>query len=100
MSQMPPTSKRTISRQDSLANLGELLGRKRREHQMTLSDLAQETGLAMSYLSELERGRFQDIGVEKFCRIEEALNLPAGEVLMESGHLSRPRSRRSKETNR
>lgn len=95
---MPPTSKTTISRQDSLLNLGEILSRKRRERRMTLSDLAQRTGLAMSYLSELERGRFQDIGVEKFCRIVEVLDLSAEQVLTESGHLTKP-SRRSKETN-
>ncbi len=96
---MPPTSKTTITRQRSLGNLGELLSQKRQEHNLTLTELSNRTGLAMSYLSDLERGRFQDIGVEKFSRIVEALNLSADEMLTESGHLSPRRvRRRSKET--
>jgi cytoskeletal protein RodZ len=87
---MPPTNQTTIARQRQLGSLGRLLAEKRREQQMSLTRLSERTGLTMSYLSRLERGDFQDIGVEKFCRIVETLGLSADEVLVESKYLQPP----------
>ena len=84
---MPLRNPATVARQASLANLGLMLSQMREQRQMSLRDLAQQTGLTSSYLSQLERGRFQDIGIEKFARIVAALNLSADAVLRASGHL-------------
>ena len=60
---------------------------------MSIARLAELTGLNLSYLWQLEHGRFQDIGLEKFCRIMDALKLSADQVLMDSGYLTYQGSR-------
>ncbi len=61
---------------------------------MSIARLAELTGLNLSYLWQLEHGRFQDIGLEKFCRIVDALRLSAGQVLTDSGYLAQRSSKR------
>ena len=54
---------------------------------MTASKLSRETGLSPSYLNYLERGRFGDVGIEKFARLLLALRVSADQVLQEAGYL-------------
>ena len=54
---------------------------------MTAKKLSQETGLSPSYLNYLERGRFGDVGIEKFARLLLALKVSADQVLAEAGYL-------------
>jgi transcriptional regulator with XRE-family HTH domain len=84
---MPPTSPTTVNRLSHLSSLGELIRTKRRAQRVTLPKLAETTGLSKAYLSNFERGLYQDIGVEKFSRIVAALNLSADAILKQSGHL-------------
>jgi len=91
---MPPTNRATIVRQASLGSLGEHLSMRRQEQGMNIARLAELTGLNLSYLWQLEHERFQDIGLEKFCRIVEALGLSADQMLMDSGYLPQPIGKR------
>lgn len=54
---------------------------------MATSQLSKETGLDPSYLAHLERGRFKDIGIEKFARLVHALSISADQVLTQMGLL-------------
>jgi len=54
---------------------------------MPASQLSEETGLTRSYLNYLERGKFKEIGIEKFARLVRVLAVSADEVLAEMGLL-------------
>ena len=68
--------------------LGPVFHRLRTERSLTTIKLAEQTGLPQSYVSYLERGRFQDIGVDKFARLIQALKVSADHVLAEAGYLA------------
>ena len=89
---MPPTNRATTVRQASLGSLGNYLALKRQERGMSITRLAELTGLNLSYLWQLEHGRFQDMGLEKFCRIMDALGMSADQMLLDSGYLAQPTS--------
>ncbi|MDE3076171.1 MAG: helix-turn-helix domain-containing protein [Chloroflexota bacterium] len=84
---MPKRSPTTKKRQ-GIERLGPVFHRLRTERSLTTTSLSKETGLPQSYLSYLERGRFQDIGVEKFSRLIQALKVSADHVLAEAGYLA------------
>lgn len=84
--QMPKRT-RTTKQRAGTERLGPVLHRLRTERSISASDLSEETGLSRSYLSYLERGRFADVGIEKFARLIQAMQLSADKVLAEAGYL-------------
>jgi len=68
-------------------SFGEKVRRRRREKRMTLDGLAERTGMAKSYLSQIETGYAPPPRDEKVRRIAVALDLPA-EQLLPTAHLS------------
>lgn len=85
---MPRRSKMT-KHQGGTDRLGPVLHRLRTERSIPASRLSRETGLSPSYLNYLERGRFGDVGIEKFARLVRAMQLSADQVLAEAGYLPR-----------
>lgn len=85
---MPRRSSRTV-RSGGTERLGPVLHRLRTERSIPASRLSKETGLSPSYLNYLERGRFGDVGIEKFARLVRAMQLSADQVLAEAGYLPR-----------
>jgi transcriptional regulator with XRE-family HTH domain len=71
--------------------LGATLRKLRMERGIPATDLVKETGLSRSYLAYLESGRFTEIGLEKFTRLLQAMDLSADEVLGQAGYLTTPR---------
>jgi transcriptional regulator with XRE-family HTH domain len=49
--------------------------------------MSRDTGLSPSYLNYLEHGRFGDVGIEKFARLVQAMQVSADQVLAEAGYL-------------
>jgi SOS-response transcriptional repressor LexA len=66
---------------------GEKVRKRRQEKRMTLEDLAERTGMAKSYLSQIETGYAPPPRNEKIQRIADALDL-APETLLETARLS------------
>src|SRR5215467_11779214 len=80
----------TVSeREDSARRIGQVIRQKRLERGLPATELARRSKLALSYLSHLEGGHFQDIRMDKFARLIEVLNLSADEILQEAGYLPR-----------
>lgn len=71
--------------------LGATLRKLRMERGIPATDLVKETGLSRSYLAYLESGRFTEVGLEKFTRLLQAMDLSADEVLGQAGYLTTPR---------
>lgn len=57
-----------------LDEIGEIIRRARKERKMTLKQLAEETGLSVSFLSEVERG-VANVSVAALARVARALKL-------------------------
>lgn len=79
--------------------LGEVVKRARLEIGISQPELARRTGLSTSYISYLESGKFEEIGIAKLAAIVDALELSADRVLTDAGYLNRktttpPRARR------
>jgi len=81
---MPQTRRRTAT---AAERLGPVFLKLRTERGIRAWKLCAETGLTRSYLNYLERGRFKDIGVERFVRLLLAMKLSADQVLGEIGYL-------------
>lgn len=81
----PRRTKRTA--QTATERLGPVFHRLRTERRIPTSQLSEETGLDPSYLAHLERGRFKDMGIEKFARLVKALSVSADQVLAQMGLL-------------
>lgn len=79
---------------DNAKRLGVVLKRLRTEREIPATKLAEIAGLSRSYLSYLEAGRFAEVGLDKFARIVEALNVEPDEVLREAGYLPPKKSAR------
>ena len=58
------------------------------ERGIPATQLVKETGLSRSYLAYLESGRFTEIGLEKFTRLIQAMDLSADQVLGQAGYLT------------
>lgn len=67
--------------------LGTAVKRLRTELGITGSELANRAGLSRSYISYLESGRFNDVGLDKFARIAIALEVSADQLLSVAGYL-------------
>ena len=64
--------------------LGSRLRRLRQLQKLTIEQVADGTGMSMSFLSMLERGQ-ADISLSRFRRIAEFYNITASELLREDG---------------
>jgi len=67
--------------------LGPVFHKLRTDRKIPTQQLSEETGLDYSYIAHLERGRFKDMGIEKFARLVRALSISADQVLAEMGLL-------------
>ena len=81
---------RTRSKATVAERLGPVFHKLRTERRIPTSQLSKETGLDPSYLAHLERGRFKDMGIEKFARLVRALSISADEVLAQMGLATGP----------
>ena len=52
---------------------------------------AKKTGLSRSYISYLESGKFEEIGIAKLALIADALEMSADQLLADAGYLKRPK---------
>lgn len=87
-----PTRARKTKQRAGTERLGPVLHRLRTERSISASELSEETGLSRSYLSYLERGRFADVGIEKFARLIQAMQVSADKVLAEAGYIPQVKS--------
>ena len=55
-------------------NIGEIIKKLRLEHQLTLKEVAERTGLSISFLSQVERSK-SSITLQSLSRIAEAFNV-------------------------
>jgi HTH-type transcriptional regulator, competence development regulator len=67
--------------------LGSYLQKIRKEKKKTLVQLANDTGLSHSYLSQVENGKKLNPSMESLMRIAKALDLNQNDLLSKSGHL-------------
>lgn len=80
-------------RSKAVVTLGQLLRQKRIERGVTGVELTRRAQISRSYLTKLEDGTMQDLRLDKFCRIAEALGLSADDLLREAGYLApKPKS--------
>jgi len=78
-----------VNEHPSIAQLGALLRQRRREHRLSLRDLADEIGVSLNTLSRVERGHIPDL--VNFQRIVDWLDVPADAFLEPAGtHASIP----------
>lgn len=73
--------------QSPAIRLGRVIRSLRESQGVTATALAKEAGISRSYLSYLETGQFNEIGVEKLAAIVRALKVSAEEVLARAGYL-------------
>ncbi len=55
---------------------------------MAARELSKRTGISRSYLSKLESGYFDEIGLRRFARLVQVLKVNADQVLAEAGFLA------------
>ncbi len=84
---MPKQSKTVAERHDATRTLGQLIREKRLERGVTVLEFARRSGMARSYLYRVEEGSFDDIRMDKFCRIVATLQISADQLLQEAGYL-------------
>jgi len=70
--------------------LGEVVKKGRQEMGLSQPGLAKKTGLSRSYISYLESGKYQEIGIAKLALIADALEMSADQVLADAGYITRP----------
>ena len=68
-----------------MTHLGETIRMLRIEHNMSQSKLAQDAGVARSYISMIESGTRTNIGTQTLERMAAALGIPAGAILSRVG---------------
>ena len=71
--------------------LGEVVKKGRQEFDLSQPGLAKKTGLSRSYISYLESGKYEEIGIAKFALIADALEMSADQVLADAGYIKRPK---------
>ena len=69
--------------------LGEVVKKARLDLGMSQLDLAKRTGLSTSYISYLESGKYEEIGIAKLALIVDALEMSADQLLTEAGYVNR-----------
>jgi transcriptional regulator with XRE-family HTH domain len=72
--------------------LGEVVRKARQEIGLSQPGLARKTGLSRSYISYLESGKYEEIGIAKLAFIAEALEVSADQLLADAGYIKRPKS--------
>jgi len=70
-------------------DIGETVRRLRREHHMSLDELAARTGLSASFLSVVERGR-SDVSLKRLTRIGHAFGLDVATLISYYAYRSTP----------
>jgi transcriptional regulator with XRE-family HTH domain len=71
--------------------LGEVVKKGRQEFGLSQPGLAKKTGLSRSYISYLESGKYQEIGIAKLALIADALEMSADQLLADAGYIKRPK---------
>ena len=71
--------------------LGEVVKKGRQELDLSQPGLAKKTGLSRSYISYLESGKYQEIGIAKLALIADALEISADQLLADAGYFKRPK---------
>ena len=71
--------------------LGEVVKKGRQEFGLSQPGLAKKTGLSRSYISYLESGKYEEIGIAKLALIADALEMSADELLADAGYIKRPK---------
>jgi len=71
--------------------LGEVVKKGRQELDLSQPGLAKKTGLSRSYISYLESGKFEEIGIAKLALIADALEMSADQLLADAGYIKRPK---------
>ena len=69
--------------------LGGVVKKARLELGISQPELARRTHLSTSYISYLESGKFEEIGIAKLAAIVDALELSADRLLTDAGYLDR-----------
>jgi transcriptional regulator with XRE-family HTH domain len=72
--------------------LGEVVRKGRQEIGLSQPGLARKTGLSRSYISYLESGKYEEIGIAKLALIAEALEVSADQLLADAGYIKGPKS--------
>lgn len=63
--------------------------RERLRKGLSLNELSKKTGIAISYLSDIEAGKRENLSIKKLCKIAEVLNVDVTELFdCEKGDLS------------
>jgi transcriptional regulator with XRE-family HTH domain len=71
------------------AQVGDIIKRMRKQHGLSLRDVAQASGLSTSFLSSVERGE-SDIAVGRLARVAECFDHDVGSLLGYSSRKARP----------
>ncbi len=74
------TADGTTEQLDLREAIGEVVREERHEQERTLADVADEAGVSLPYLSEIERGR-KDASAEVLTSISRALGLEVPDLL-------------------
>ena len=74
----------------SPARVGEIIKRLRRQHGLSLREVATESGLSTSFLSSVERGE-SDIAVGRLARVAACFDHDVGSLLGYTSRRARPR---------
>jgi transcriptional regulator with XRE-family HTH domain len=72
-------------------SLGGVVKKGRQELGLSQPGLAKKTGLSRSYISYLESGKFEEIGIAKLALIADALEVSADQLLVDAGYFKRPK---------
>src|SRR5487761_1027418 len=73
--------------------LGEVVKKGRQEIGLSQPGLAKKTGLSRAYISYLESGKYEEIGIAKLALIADALEISAVQLLAEAGYLTSPKQK-------
>ena len=71
--------------------LGEVVKKARQGLDLSQPGLAKKTGLSRSYISYLESGKFEEIGIAKLALIADALEMSADQLLADAGYIKSPK---------
>jgi transcriptional regulator with XRE-family HTH domain len=72
-----------------IPNVGQILHRLRRQHKLTVREVAERSGLSYSFLHAIERGE-SDISLGRLARLAEVFGYDIGSFLGFTTRLSRP----------
>ncbi len=70
-----------------LENFGEYMKNLRLEQRLSLRDVAAQTGVSISYLTQIEHGRKKNPGADILKRLAPLYNVPVRDLLKAAGYL-------------